>query len=103
MNTEREQIANEVWHDIPAPELRAKMSPEKLSILLSSCEKDSPKHTLLSHELNIRLAQEQAKLNRTNIKIAGLFTVIGAILGASATAFFHSLIPQPGKAQSITR
>ena len=94
MNTEREELANEVWHDLPAPELRAKMSSEELSILLSSCDKTSPKYTLLTHELNIRLAPEQAKLNRTNIKIAGLFTIIGAILGASTTAFFHSQIPQ---------
>ena len=53
MSTEsdvRDEIANEVWHDMPAPELLAKMPPEKLAILLSSCEKGSAKFLVVERE-----------------------------------------------------
>jgi len=80
MSAEREEIANEVWHDIPPQSERAKMSPEQLSILLSSCEKDSPKYTLLSHELNMRIAKEQSKATLEAGRYSGNAAILAALL-----------------------
>ena len=69
-----EEAFEQGFHGIPSPQERAKMSAEKLAIELSKQEKCSPPYILLEHELNLRLAKEQAKA-----------TLSAGWLGASAT------------------
>ncbi|WP_152495401.1 hypothetical protein [Desulfococcus multivorans] len=70
---ERTEIFDEVWYGIPPVVDRRKMSSEKLAILLSECEKDTPKYILIEHELNMRIAKEQA--------IPGYYSAIAVIIG----------------------
>ena len=57
----RDEIAKEIFYGIPPDSERKKMSPEELAILLSECEKNSPKYFLvrcictLLHSLKICL------------------------------------------------
>ncbi len=69
----RKEIAVEVFHGIPPKRKRRKMTSEDLAILLSECEKDTPKYTIVSHELNLRIVKEQ---NRP-IYIGIIITLIG--------------------------
>lgn len=69
-----EEAFEQGFHGIPDPGKRAGMSQEKLAIELSRLEKGSPPYILLEHELNLRLAKEQAKA-----------TLSAGWLGASAT------------------
>ena len=73
----RGEIADEVFYNIPPDKERKKMSPRELAKLLSECEKDSPKYILLEHELNIRIAQVQAR----PVYFSVLMTIVGIILG----------------------
>ena len=84
------------WHGVPDPQKRATLSSEDLAIELSKIEdKNSPPYILLGHELNIRLAQEQAKLNHRSARLNAVFTIIGAVVGSAATAMFSSQPTQP--------
>lgn len=84
------------WYGVPDPEKRVAMSPEDLAIELSKIEdRNSPPYILLGHELNIRLAQEQAKLNHRSAKLNAVFTIIGAVVGSAATAIFSDQPTQP--------
>ena len=73
----RGEIADKVFFDIPPDKERKKMSPRELAKLLSVCEKDTPKYILLEHELNIRIAQVQARPAYLSI----FMTIVGIILG----------------------
>jgi hypothetical protein len=57
----REEIADEVFHNIPPDKERKKMSSRELAKLLSECQKGSPAYILFEHELNIRLVNMQIK------------------------------------------
>lgn len=73
----REEIANEVFYDLPPKKERQRMSSEVLTILLSECPKDSPKHTLIAHELNLSIVKEQNRPKYIGI----VCTLIGIIIG----------------------
>jgi hypothetical protein len=77
----REEIGNEIFHGIPSYSVRKKMTPEKLAILLSECEKNSPKYYLIQHELNIRIVKKQSKPVYISIFIGFLGIMLGWILG----------------------
>ena len=74
------------FHGIPSPEKLRSMSFVELAELLSRCEAGSAKFLVTQRELQRRLNQDQARINRMNIIIGGLvggaFTVIGVVLGA---------------------
>ena len=67
MNTKatkaRTEIANKIFHDIPAQGERQKMSAEELAILLSESKEGDPVYILIEHELNLRIIKAQNKLH----------------------------------------
>ena len=73
------------FYDIPHPKEREKMSPEKLAIVLSHCEKDSPQYILVGHELNLRIAQVQSRAAYG----AAVFGLVGVALGAWLQSTFQ--------------
>ena len=82
----RKHVANDKdafeqgFHGVPNPELRAVMSPEKLAIELSKLEQDSPPYILLEHELNLRLAKEQAKATLNAGWLGAVSTLFAVVL-----------------------
>lgn len=77
------------WEGIPIARERNKMSIERLAILLSKQEKDSRPYILLSHELNVRIANIQAKASYRGAAIG----LAGAIVGAILTTTIPVIIP----------
>jgi hypothetical protein len=73
------------YHNIPDDEKLQAMSHIQLAEILQSCERDSTKFHVIEREIKKRLAKDQAKINRSNIflgaGIAGLFTILGAVVG----------------------
>lgn len=74
------------YHDLPHENDLRQMSFVQLVSLLATCKKDSPKFTVVEREIKKYLAKDQAKINRSNIFlgvcIGGIFTIVGAIIGA---------------------
>lgn len=74
------------YHDIPFDHELRQMSFTELVLKLLAAKKDSLKFIVLERELKERYADDQAKINRSNVKygayIAGVFTLIGVLLGA---------------------
>lgn len=58
------------FHDLPDPRKRARMSPEKLAILLSQQQAGAPAYILVEHELDLRIASVQS---RATVRSAWLF------------------------------
>lgn len=93
MSLSEQQAAEEAFeqgfHGIPSPQERAKMSPEKLAILLSEQQNGTPAYVLVEHELNLRIAlvQFQATLR------SGWLGLLGALLGAALGFFLARLSP----------
>lgn len=84
------------YHGIPDAAKREKMSVLELAEEMVKHQKepkDSAAYVVLSHELNLKLAKEQANLNYRIAKFSAAFAVIGAIAGAAATDFFASQQP----------
>jgi len=77
----RDEIAKEIFYGIPPDSERKKMSPEELAILLSECEKNSPKYFLIEHELNIRIVKKQSKPIYISMFIGIAGIIIGWVLG----------------------
>lgn len=75
----REDIADEVYYGIPPDNERRNMSPKELAKILFECDKDSPKYILVEHELNLRIANTQARATLIASVISGL---VGAIAGS---------------------
>ena len=91
---EEEEGFDQGYHDLPPPKVRASMSPEKLAILLSEQQAGTPAYILVEHELNLRIAQVQA---RATYK-ASYVGVVGVVVGIAATAFLSWLqTPPPPK------
>ena len=65
---------------------RKKMSPEKLAILLSKQKEGTPAYILLSHELDMRIANVQSKAQYTGAAIG----FVGIIAGALLTVWLQS-------------
>ena len=55
------------FHGIPSPEKLRQMSFLELAELLSSCKNGSTKFLVVERELKIRIAEDQAKINRRNM------------------------------------
>jgi hypothetical protein len=85
-----ESAFNHAFYGIPNEQEREAMSVLDLAELLSPLEKDSVPYIVLSHELSLKIAKDQAKLSHRSVKVAGVFTIVGAVVGAAATAFFSS-------------
>ena len=75
----REEIGDEVFDGIPPDNKRRTMSPRDLAKLLLDCEKNTPKYILVEHELNLRIANTQARATLIASVISGL---VGAIAGS---------------------
>lgn len=78
-----EEAFEQGFHGIPHPKERAKMSPEKLAIELSKLEKGSPPYVLLEHELNLRLAKEQAKATLSAGWLGAGATLLAVLISAA--------------------
>lgn len=74
--------------DLPHDKVRASMSPEKRAILLSRQQIGTPAYILLEHELNLRIAQIQARATYKASYIGIISAVAGAFLGAVGTVLF---------------
>jgi hypothetical protein len=90
---EAEEAFEQGFHGIPDPKRRAKMSPEKLAILLSQQQAGSPAHILVEHELNLRIALIQSQATSR----AGWIGLLGALLGAALGFFLSTLFPKEVK------
>ncbi len=77
-----EEAFEQGFHDIPDPRIRTGMSPEKLAIELSKLERGSPPYILLEHELNLRLAKEQAKATLSAGWLGAGATVLAVFIAA---------------------
>lgn len=78
-----EEAFEQGFHGIPDPRVRAVMSPERLAIELSKLEKGSPPYILLEHELNLRLAKEQAKATLSAGWLGAGATILAVFIGAA--------------------
>ncbi|MDA8241255.1 MAG: hypothetical protein M0Z67_12915 [Nitrospiraceae bacterium] len=85
-----EEIANDIYegfHGIPHTEKeRKKMTPAKLAVLLSQCDKGSPAYILFEHELHRKIAKIQARPG-----YIGVWATIGGILLGWLLAQWHPL------------
>ena len=88
-----EESFYEGFHGLKSPEEREAMSVLELAELLAPLQKDTATYIVLSHELNLKIAKHQAKLNHRTVLIAGAFTITGAVMGAVATSYFSSQLP----------
>ena len=86
----RAEIANEVFHGIPSPHKRAKMSPEELAIILSTRDKDSAVYILLSHELNLKIAKLQSKATLSAGWLGAGATIVAVLLTFTLGFFIGS-------------
>ena len=95
---EEEEAMEQGFHDLPSTRERTAMSPQKLAILLATCEKDSPQYILVSHELNLRIAQvsSRATYGAAAVGLAGV--VLGAFLAVAAPKL-EKLWQDPAKVQ----
>ena len=75
------------FHGLPGPNELSQMSFLELAELLSSCEKDTPRFLVVERELKKRLAKDQAKIILPNMlwaaALAGVFAILGAVVGAT--------------------
>jgi hypothetical protein len=90
-------------HDIPEHSKLQAMSFAELASELSYSTKDSPKYMVIERELKRALAKDQARINRSNVilgaLIAGVFSLLGVILGAHLRS---SLVQQqPNQASGV--
>lgn len=88
MNSEQvqeEDAFEAAFYKLPNPKVRAKMSPEKLAILLHECEKNSPAYILIEHELNRRIANVQSRATY----VGAITGICGVIVGVLLTAYLQ--------------
>lgn len=76
------------YHGIPHEDQLRQMSFVQLVSLLASCQKDSPKFSVVERELKKHLAKDQAVINRSNIILGAC---IGGILGLSGVVLGYYL------------
>lgn len=88
-SNEEESLA-EGFYGLKSSEEREAMSVLELAELLTPLQKDTVSYIVLSHELNLKIAKHQAKLNHRTVLTAGAFTIAGAIIGAVVTSYFSS-------------
>ena len=87
------------FHGLPHPKARAVMSPEKLAIRLSEQTAGTPAYILVDHELNIRIANIQAKAATRASYVGIVGVVVGVILTAICAALLLKYPPnEPPKA-----
>ena len=106
VESERKEVAEKIWNGMPTKaELKA-MSFSDLAIVFDDCKKKelSGVH-VIEREMKKRISEDQAKIDQKNIifgaKIAGLWTILGAILGATATNYIQP-IRIAGKCAALT-
>lgn len=78
------------FYNLPNSRERARMSPQKLAILLSQQETGTPAYILVEHELDLRIASVQSKATVR----AGWLGLIGALFGATLGFFLGTLSPK---------
>lgn len=77
---------NKVAYSIPRDEILRSMSFNELAIEIGSCKKDSPKFFVVERELKRRIAEDQAKINRSNMILSAC---IGGLGGALLSELFR--------------
>lgn len=87
---EFEREVEQAFYDLPDPQSRAQMSPEKLAILLSKQQAGTPAYILVEHELDLRIASIQS---RATVR-SGWLGLIGALLGATLGFYLGTLSPK---------
>ena len=70
------------YHDLPDAKARAAMSVLELAEDLAERKEGSPAHILLSHELSLRLAKEQAKAPLSAGWLGASATVVAVFIAA---------------------
>lgn len=99
---ENQEAIDQGFHDLPDPRERARMSPERLAILLSQQRPDTPAYILVEHELDLRIASIQSKATVRS----GWLGLIGALLGAMLGFFWNAITKsgaEPPRAGSSLR
>ena len=82
---EEEEAMEQGFHDLPSERERSGMSPQKLAILLAGQQAGTPAHILVEHELNLRIAQVQARATYKASYIGIVGAAAGAVFGAVGT------------------
>jgi len=92
-----EEAFEQGFHGLPSPKERARMSAERLAILLCEQTPGTPAYILVEHELNLRIAQVQSHATLWSAGIGALAGVLAAIAGAIAAFVLTSsqVPPQP--------
>jgi hypothetical protein len=88
---EEDKSYKQEFYDLPDPKERAVMTPEKLAILLNQQRQGTAAHILIEHELNIRIAQIQARAAYR----ASYIGMVGIVVGAVLTAFLTAWLQKP--------
>ncbi|MFA7270065.1 MAG: hypothetical protein WC073_12020 [Sterolibacterium sp.] len=82
---EMQEAFDRVSHGMPPRAERKKMSPENLALEIAKHQNGSPAYILLSHELDRRIAKDQAIATWQAALLGGLFALGSAALGAWLT------------------
>ena len=91
---EEEEGFEQGFYGLPHPKERAALSPEKLAILLSGQEPGKPAHILVEHELNLRIAQVQARAAARASYMGIVGVVVGVVVTALLTAWLQKPLPK---------
>ena len=75
---------------IPSSEETAVMTPRALARLLSNTTPNSPGYTILSHELNLKIAKEQSKATLAAAWIGAIVALIAVVLTFALARIFHA-------------
>lgn len=82
---EMQEAFDRVSHGMPPRAERKKMSPENLALEIAKHQGGSPAYILLSHELDRRIAKDQAIATWQAALLGGLFALGAAALGTWST------------------
>ena len=84
-HAEMQEAFDRVFHGMPPSAERKKMSPENLALEIAKHKGGSPAYILLSHELDRRIAKDQAIATWQAAILGGLFALGSVALGAWLT------------------
>ena len=104
---EFEREVEQAFYDLPDPRQRAQMSPERLAILLSQQQPDTPAYILIEHELNLRITSVQSKATIRSgwLGLGGtlLGTILGFVLGTLSPKAEQSLREQVLRCECVNQ
>ena len=85
-HAEMQEAFDRVSHGMPPRAERKNMSPENLALEIAKHQVNSPAYILLSHELDRRIAKDQAIATWQAAILGGLFALGSVALGTWLTA-----------------